>query len=220
MSKLLIEARASVTLLSLNRPAVHNNVDHELAMALADAILAFAADDAAKVLVITGSGDQTFCAGANLKGIKELFEHRHTKTAGPMGFARLDPGKPVIAAVNGNCYAGGVELALWCDFRVADERAKFGLLNGCGDRRPPRAANRARAGSGARRHSARSRARSGAAHRELPASRHPCRPRGGAGGDGSIVAGGPRPGGGTLPSGSRQPRGAGWCAPLRRGKPT
>jgi len=129
MSKLLIEHRASVTLLTLNRPAVHNNVDHELAMALADAILAFGADDAAKVLVITGSGDQTFCAGANLKGMKELFEHRHTKTAGPMGFARLDPGKPLIAAVNGNCYAGGVELALWCDFRVADERAKFGLLN-------------------------------------------------------------------------------------------
>jgi enoyl-CoA hydratase len=129
MSKLLIERRGDVTLFTLNRPAVHNNVDDELAMALADAIIAFGADEDAKVLVVTGAGDQTFCAGANLKGMKELFEHRHTQSAGPMGFARLDPGKPVIAAINGNCYAGGVELAVWCDFRIVDERAKFGLLN-------------------------------------------------------------------------------------------
>ena len=129
MSKLLIERRGGVTLFTLNRPAVHNNVDDELAMDLADAIIAFGGDEDAKVLVLTGAGDKTFCAGANLKGMKELFEHRHTHTAGPMGFARLDPGKPVIAAVNGVCYAGGVELALWCDFRIVDERAKFGLLN-------------------------------------------------------------------------------------------
>jgi enoyl-CoA hydratase len=129
MSKLLIERRGDVTLFTLNRPAVHNNVDDELAMSLADAILAFGSDGAAKVLVITGAGDETFCAGANLKGLKELFEHRHTQCAGPMGFARLDPGKPVIGAINGNCYAGGVELAVWCDFRIVDERAKFGLLN-------------------------------------------------------------------------------------------
>ena len=129
MSKLLIEHRPGVTLLTLNRPAVHNNVDDELAMALADAIIAFREDKDASVLVVTGAGDRTFCAGANLKGMKELFEHRHTHTAGPMGFARLDPGKPTIAAVNGLCYAGGVELAAWCDFRIVDERAKFGLLN-------------------------------------------------------------------------------------------
>ncbi len=129
MSKLLIERRPGVTLLMLNREPVHNNVDDELAMELADAIIAFGKDESASVLVVTGAGDRTFCAGANLKGMKELFEHRHTHDAGPMGFARLDPGKPVIAAVNGNCYAGGVELALWCDFRIVDERAKFGLLN-------------------------------------------------------------------------------------------
>lgn len=129
MSKLLIDRRRGVTLLTLNREPVHNNVDDELAMELADAIIAFREDEDAKVLVVTGAGDKTFCAGANLKGMKELFEHRHTHTAGPMGFARLDPGKPVIAAINGNCYAGGVELAVWCDFRIVDERAKFGLLN-------------------------------------------------------------------------------------------
>jgi enoyl-CoA hydratase len=129
MPKLLVERRGSVTLFTLNRVEVHNNVDDELAMELADAIIAFGKDEAAKVLVVTGAGDKTFCAGANLKGMKELFEHRHTHTAGPMGFARLDPGKPVIGAINGACYAGGVELAVWCDFRIVDERAKFGLLN-------------------------------------------------------------------------------------------
>ena len=67
-------------------------------MELADAIIAFGKEDDAKVLVITGAADRTFCVGANLKGMKELFEHRHTYTAGPMGFAPLDPGKPTIAA--------------------------------------------------------------------------------------------------------------------------
>lgn len=129
MSKLLVEKRGAVTLFTLNRAEVHNNVDDELAMLLADAIIDFGKDADAKALVVTGAGDKTFCAGANLKGMKELFEHRHTYTAGPMGFCRLDPGKPVIGAINGACYAGGVELAVWCDFRIVDERAKFGLLN-------------------------------------------------------------------------------------------
>ncbi len=125
MSKLLVERQDAVTVLTLNRPEVHNNVDDETAMLLADTIDAFAAEDAAKVLVITGAGDRTFCAGANLKGMAELFQHRRTYDAGPIGFARLDPDKPVIGAING----GGVELAVWCDFRIVDERAKFGLLN-------------------------------------------------------------------------------------------
>ncbi len=129
MFKLLIEKRGEVTLLTLNRPEVHNNVDADLAMLLADAIIDFGADDDQKVLVIAGSGDVTFCAGANLKGMKELFEHRRTYDAGPMGFAKLDPGKPTIAAINGNCWAGGIELAIWCDFRIVDETARFGLLN-------------------------------------------------------------------------------------------
>lgn len=129
MPKLLVEKRGKVTLFTLNREAVHNNMDDELAMEFSDATNAFAEDDDAHVLVVTGAGDKTFCAGANLKGMKELFEHRVTYTAGPMGFCRLDPGKPVVAAINGNCYAGGVELACWCDFRIVDERAKFGLLN-------------------------------------------------------------------------------------------
>ena len=62
-------------------------------------------------------------------GISSRRRSARTHDAGPMGFARLDPDKPVIAAINGNCYAGGVELAVWCDFRIVDERAHFGLLN-------------------------------------------------------------------------------------------
>ena len=129
MAKVLIENHGPVTLLTLNRPDKHNNVDAETACQLADAIDAFAADTHARVLVLTGAGDTTFCAGANLKGMQALFEHRRTQDAGPMGFARLDPGKPTIAAINGNCWAGGMELAAWCDFRIVDERAHFGLLN-------------------------------------------------------------------------------------------
>lgn len=129
MAILLTERHGSVTHLVLNRPDKHNNVDAELAMALADAIVDFGADDDARVLVISGAGDVTFCAGANLKGMRELFAHRVTRSAGPMGFCRLDPDKPVIAAINGNCWAGGIELAVWCDFRIVDERARFGLLN-------------------------------------------------------------------------------------------
>ena len=79
--------------------------------------------------MITGAGDQAFCAGANLKGMGELWEHPYTYTAGPMGFALLDPGKPTIAAVNGWCLAGGVELACWCDFRIVADNARLGLLN-------------------------------------------------------------------------------------------
>ena len=128
-NKVLIDKQGQVTLLTLNRPEKHNNVDADTACALADAIDTFGADTEARVLVITGAGDTTFCAGANLKGMQALFEHRRTHDAGPMGFARLDPCKPVIAAINGNCWAGGMELAIWCDFRIVDERAHFGLLN-------------------------------------------------------------------------------------------
>ena len=127
--KLLIERRGPVTVLKLNRPAVHNNVDAETAEALGTAIEAFAADVSACVLVMTGAGDLAFCAGANLKGIEALMNHAYVDRAGPMGFSRLDPGKPTIAAVNGYCFAGGMELACWCDFRVASENAEFGALN-------------------------------------------------------------------------------------------
>jgi len=129
LSKLLVERRGSVTVVTLNRAEVHNSVDAEMAVALAGVIEAFAGDAAASVLVITGAGDKAFCAGANLKGIDDLVRHRYAGKAGPMGFSRLDPGKPTIAAVNGYCFAGGMELACWCDFRIAAQNAEFGALN-------------------------------------------------------------------------------------------
>ena len=127
--KLLTERRGAVTILTLNRPEVHNCVDGETADALGAAIEGFADDAGANVLVVTGAGEAAFCSGADLKNIQTLMQHAYVDRAGPMGFARLDPRKPVIAAVNGYCFAGGFELACWCDFRIAAENAELGALN-------------------------------------------------------------------------------------------
>ena len=129
MDELLVEKRGAVTLITLNRPDAHNSITAGMAVGLAEGIDAFAADDSARVLVITGAGDRSFCSGANLKDLDELLTHPHTHRAGPIGFAKLDPGKPTIAAVNGYCFAGGMELACWCDFRIASANAEFGALN-------------------------------------------------------------------------------------------
>ena len=129
MDELLVERRGPVTLISLNRPGAHNSITAAMAVGLAEGIDAFAADESARVLVITGAGDRAFCSGANLKDVDELMRHAHTERAGPIGFAKLDPGKPTIAAVNGYCFAGGMELACWCDFRIAAANAEFGALN-------------------------------------------------------------------------------------------
>ncbi len=129
MPKVLVEQRQRVRVLTINRPEVHNCVDGETAAALATAIKEFAADDGSHVLVVTGAGDKAFCTGADLKNATTLLQHEFVDETGPMGFARLDPGKPVIAAVNGYCFAGGLEVAAWCDFRIASENAEFGALN-------------------------------------------------------------------------------------------
>lgn len=125
----LTERVGAVTVLRINRPEVHNCVNGEVATGLAEAITEFASDDAARVLVVTGAGEKSFCAGADLRNAFTLLEHAWLDRAGPMGFARLDPGKPTIAAVNGYAFAGGFELAAWCDFRVAAENAEFGCLS-------------------------------------------------------------------------------------------
>jgi enoyl-CoA hydratase len=115
--------------LRINRPEVRNCVDAETAVGIAAGIEAFAADEEARVLIVTGAGDLAFCAGADLKDPWPLLEHRYVDRAGPMGFARLDPGKPTIAAINGYCFAGGFEFAAWCDFRIAAANAEFGCLS-------------------------------------------------------------------------------------------
>jgi enoyl-CoA hydratase len=129
MATVEVDRRGAIRVLTLNRPEARNAVDGATAVALAEAIEAFAADDGARVLVVTGAGDVAFCAGADLKRAVELFGHGAVDRAGPMGFALLDPGKPTIAAVNGYCLAGGMELAAWCDIRIAEDHAEFGVLN-------------------------------------------------------------------------------------------
>lgn len=129
MPKVTIDRRGATTVVRLNRPEVHNCVDGETAAALGAAIKEFAEDTASRVLVVTGAGERAFCSGADLKSAGSLLGHPFVEEAGPMGFARLDPGKPAIAAVNGYCFAGGMELAAWCDFRIASENAEFGALN-------------------------------------------------------------------------------------------
>ena len=117
-----------VTLVSLDRPEVRNAVDGEHAQALHDAFVAFDADPDASVAVLHGTGG-AFCAGADLKAVAAgtMPVWPPGEGRGPMGPTRLALGKPVVAAVEGPAVAGGLELAVWCDLRVADPGAVFGV---------------------------------------------------------------------------------------------
>jgi enoyl-CoA hydratase len=129
MASVRSDDRGRVRLLTLDDPERHNCLSREMAVGLAEAINGFSRDDAVDVLVVTGAGEASFCSGMDLRGMHEVADHFWTYLAGPLGFARLDAGKPTIAAVNGYCFAGGLELASWCDFRIAAENAEFGALN-------------------------------------------------------------------------------------------
>ncbi|HEX6195403.1 MAG TPA: enoyl-CoA hydratase-related protein [Jiangellaceae bacterium] len=115
--------RGTITVVTIDRPGVHNAVDTVTADALESAVRDFDQDETARVLVLTGAGDTAFCSGADLK------DPPLRRPAGPMGFSRLEVGKPTIAAVNGYCFGGGLELACWCDWRLCDQTATFGVLN-------------------------------------------------------------------------------------------
>ncbi|MED5618830.1 crotonase/enoyl-CoA hydratase family protein [Ideonella sp. BN130291] len=130
----LMARNGPVWTVTLHRPEVRNAVDGLTARALADAFREFESEPSAHVAVLTGAGGH-FCAGADLRAVAqgqhgEMALPLNTDLAsdGPMGPSRLQLSKPVIAAVSGYAVAGGLELALWCDLRVVDETAVFGVF--------------------------------------------------------------------------------------------
>lgn len=121
-----VQHEGPITIIKINRPQVRNAVNKTTATALRKAWMDFEGDENALVGILTG-GDEVFCAGADLHDINQ-FNEDIQGPSGPLGFTRLFVSKPTIAAIAGYCVAGGLELACWCDLRIADESAIFGCF--------------------------------------------------------------------------------------------
>jgi enoyl-CoA hydratase len=119
------ERRGAAAVITIDRQHRRNAVDGFTAAALHEAYLRFEDEDEARVLVVTGAGGVSFCAGADLKATDTMVQ-RLMSAEGPMGFTRLTASKPTIAAISGFCLAGGLEIALWCDLRIATEGSTLG----------------------------------------------------------------------------------------------